>query len=136
MNSPMKKAQPRRSLKSKAKNRAKTVDEYFGNIEGPAREMLSKMRATIRSVMPADTTEVISYGIPAFKQKRVLVWYAAFANHCSLFPGGAVLNAMKNELEDFSTSKGTIQFPIGKPLPTALVKKIVKRRLARLDQKS
>jgi uncharacterized protein YdhG (YjbR/CyaY superfamily) len=132
----MKKAQAKRSSKAKAKNRATTVDEYFAKIEGPAHEMLSKIRSTIRSVVPADATEVISYGIPAFKRKKVLVWYAAFANHCSLFPGGAVLNEMKDELDGFSTSKGTIQFPLEKPLPTALVKKIVKRRLAQLDQKS
>ena len=130
----MKKAESKR--RSKPSNRVKTVDDYFAKVEGPAHEMLSKMRATIRSVVPADATEVISYGIPAFKQKSILVWYAAFANHCSLFPGGAVLNEMKNELDDFSTSKGTIQFPLEKPLPTALVKKIVKRRLAQIDQKS
>jgi uncharacterized protein YdhG (YjbR/CyaY superfamily) len=97
--------------------------------------MLSKMRSTIRSVVPADATEVISYGIPAFKQKSVLVWYAAFAKHCSLFPGGAVLNEMKNEIDGFVTSKGTIQFPIEKPLPVALVKQIVKKRLAQVNQK-
>jgi len=132
----MKKPQSKGSSRSKAKTRASTVDEYFAGIEGPAHEMLSKMRSTIRSAVPADTSEVISYGIPAFKQKRVLLWYAAFANHCSLFPGGSVLNEMKAELDGFVTSKGTIQFPIGRPLPVALVKQIVKRRLAQLSQKA
>lgn len=98
--------------------------------------MLAKIRSTIRSVVPADATEVISYGIPAFREKKVLVWYAAFANHCSLFPGGSVLNEMKDELAGFVTSKGTIQFPIERPLPVALVKQIVKRRLGQVYQKA
>lgn len=132
----LKRPQSKRSSKPKANNRAKTVDEYFATIEGPAHAMLTRMRSTIRSVVPADTTEVISYSIPAFKQKKVLVWYAAFANHCSLFPGGAVLNQMKKELEGFVTAKGTIQFPIGKPLPVTLIKNIVKKRLAQIDKKA
>jgi uncharacterized protein YdhG (YjbR/CyaY superfamily) len=131
----MKKAEPERSSKSKLKDKAKTVDDYFAKIEGPAHEMLSKMRSAIRSVVPVNATEVISYGIPAFREKKVLVWYAAFSNHCSLFPGGTVLNEMKNELNGFVISKGTIQFPIGKPLPTTLIKKIVKKRLAQMDKK-
>ena len=132
----MKKATFRRSSKPKGKNGAKTVDEYFANIEGLAHEMLTTMRLTIRSVLPANATEVISYGIPAFKQKKVLVWYAAFTNHCSLFPGGAVLNEMKSELDGFVTAKGTIQFPIGEQLPVTLIKKIVKKRLAQIDKKA
>lgn len=102
-------------------------------MNGPAREMLTKLRATIRSVVPAGATEVISYRMPAFKGKKMVVWYAAFARHCSLFPGGAVIEQMKDELKDFVTSKGTIQFPIDKPLPTALVKRVIKRRLEQLD---
>lgn len=132
----MKRLQSKRSSKPGAKNRAKTVDEYFANIEGPAHEMLTTMRSTLRSVLPLNATEVISYGIPAFKQKKVLVWYAAFANHCSLFPGGAVLNEMKSDLDGFVTAKGTIQFPIGEPLPVALIKKIVKKRLGQIDKKA
>ncbi|QNI34805.1 DUF1801 domain-containing protein [Alloacidobacterium dinghuense] len=87
------------------------------------------MRAAIRSVVPRESTEVISYGIPAFKHKTVLVWYAAFANHCSLFPTASVIETFKDELEAFTISKGTIQFPINKPLPIALIKKIVKLRV-------
>ena len=58
------------------------------------------------------------------------MWYAAFSNHCSLFPGSSVIRTLKNELKDYSTSKGTIQFPVDKPLSAALLKKIVKTRLA------
>lgn len=73
--------------------------------------------------------EVISYSIPAFKSERVLVWYAAFSDHVSLFPTAAVIEQFKSEIKPFRTSKGTIQFPLDKPLPTALIKKIVKVRV-------
>jgi uncharacterized protein YdhG (YjbR/CyaY superfamily) len=65
----------------------------------------------------------------------VLVWYAAFSNHCSLFPTAAVVEAFKNELKGFSTSKGTIHFPTDTPVPTALVKKLVKARVAQDESK-
>ena len=92
------------------------------------------MRATIRSAVPRGTTEVISYGIPSFKRDVVLVWYAAFADHCSLFPTAAVIEKFKNELRGFSTSKGTIHFPFGEPLPIRLIKKLVKARVARASE--
>jgi uncharacterized protein YdhG (YjbR/CyaY superfamily) len=63
------------------------------------------------------------------------VWFAAFSNHCSFFPTAAVIEAFKDELKSFSTSKGTIHFPTGKPLPTALVKKLVKARVAQNESK-
>lgn len=107
----------------------KTVDEYFDRLQEPALSALYKMREAIRSVAPPEAVEFISYGVPAFKLKRVLVWYAAFANHCSLFPTNAVIVAFKDELKDFSTSKGTIHFPLDKPMPVALIKKLVKTRV-------
>jgi uncharacterized protein YdhG (YjbR/CyaY superfamily) len=107
----------------------KTVEEYLARVPGPARATLNKLRATIRSAVPADAFEVISYGIPAFKRKRVLVWYAAFASHCSLFPTAAVIDEFRDDLKVFKTSKGTIQFPTDKPLPVALIRKIVKARV-------
>lgn len=93
------------------------------------------MRAAIRSVVPREATETISYRIPAFKYKEVLVWFAAFSDHCSLFPKAAVIEAFKKELKGFSTSKGTIHFPLNKPLPLALIKRIVKARVAQLKNK-
>jgi uncharacterized protein YdhG (YjbR/CyaY superfamily) len=87
------------------------------------------MRAAIGSVMPVETAETFSYGVPAFKVRKVTVWYAAFKNHCSLFPGSTVIERLKLDLEGYVTSKGTIQFPLGKPLPVGLIKKIVKARL-------
>ncbi|MCU1219362.1 MAG: hypothetical protein JWN42_559 [Candidatus Angelobacter sp.] len=107
----------------------KTVDEYLAAVPEPARSALGKIRAAIRSVVPAEATEIVSYKIPAFKHKKVLVWYAAFANHCSLFPTAAVIDAFKDELKSFSTSKGTIHFPLDKPMPVALIKKLVKARV-------
>jgi uncharacterized protein YdhG (YjbR/CyaY superfamily) len=110
---------------------AKTVDEYLTGIPEPARSTLKRIRAVIRSVVPAETTEVISYGIPTFKYKRGLVAFAAFADHCSFFPlGSSVLDSFKEELKEFRVSKGTLHFPLDKPLPTALVKKIVMARVA------
>jgi len=116
--------------KPRASKKPKTVDEYLTTVPQPARNTLDQMRAAIRSAVPADATETISYSIPAFKLKKVLVWYAAFANHVSLFPTASVIESFKNELQGFSVSKGTIQFPVDKPLPIALIKKIVKFRVA------
>ena len=97
--------------------------------------MLKNMRAAIRSAVPREATETISYGIPAFKHERVLVWYAAFAKHCSLFPSKAVIEAFKKELKGYPTSKGTIHFPLDKPLPVALIKRIVKARVAEQESR-
>jgi uncharacterized protein YdhG (YjbR/CyaY superfamily) len=85
--------------------------------------------------VPAEATECISYGMPAFKHKGVLVWFAAFSDHCSLFPTASVIDAFKKELKGFSTSKGTIHFPTDRPLPVALVKKLVKARIAQIERK-
>jgi len=107
----------------------KTVDEYIARVPESARGMLAKLRATIRAVVPKDTTEVISYRMAAFKTRRILVWYAAFSGHCSLFPGAAIIEELKDELKSFRTSKGTIQFTLDKPLPATLIKKIVQARV-------
>ena len=108
----------------------KTVDEYIANTPEPARSTLKHIRAVIRSVVPKETTEVISYRIPIFQFNGMLVGYAAFAKHCSLFPtGSGVIEMFAKELQGFKTSKGTIQFPSDKPLPDALLKKIVKQRV-------
>jgi len=113
----------------------KSVDEYLADVPEPARTTLEKVRAAIRAAAPAETTEGISWRMPMFKYKGMLLGLAAFSNHCSLFPGPAVIAALKNELKGFSTSKGTIQFPVDKPMPAALVKKVVKARLAENEQK-
>jgi len=111
------------------------VDDYLAGVPEPARSTLQRVRSAIRSAMPAEATEAISYGIPAFKHKGPLVWFAAFSSHCSLFPGASVIKAFRNELRGLETSKGTIHFPVDKPLPAALVKKMVKARLAEKARK-
>ncbi len=109
----------------------KDVDEYIAAVPEPARTTLTKIRAIIRSVVPSEATEAISYGMPAFKYKGPLFAYAAFKNHCSLFPmNAALIEVFKDELKGFETSKGTIRFPVDKPPATALVKKLVKARIA------
>lgn len=133
----MKKAKSsnKRSSASKASTFPQNVDEYIAAVPEPARSMLDKMRAAIRSAAPPEATEIISYRMPALRHNGMLVWFAAFADHCSLFPTAAVIEKFKNDLKGFSTSKGTIQFPIDKPLPIALIKKIVKARVAQNKSK-
>jgi uncharacterized protein YdhG (YjbR/CyaY superfamily) len=122
-------------LAAKGSAAPKSVDEYLAGVPEPARSTLNKIRAAIRSAVPREATETISYRMPAFKHKGVLVWFAGFSDHCSLFPTAAVIEAFKNELKGFTTSKGTIHFPTDKPLPIALVKKLVKARIAQNEQK-
>ncbi len=126
----------KRSSVAKGNGAPKNVDEYLAGVPEPARSTLIKVRAAIRSAVPAEATEAISYQMPAFKYKgRQLLWFAAFSNHCSLFPTASVIEAIKNELKGFSISKGTIQFPVDKPLPAALLKKMVKLRIAQDKRK-
>ncbi len=119
----------------KGKGAAKSIDEYLAKVPEPARGTLKKIRAAIRSAAPREAAETISYGMPAFRYKGVLVWFAAFSDHCSLFPTAAVIQAFKKELKGYSTSKGTIHFPIDKPLPAALVRKMVRMRVAMVEGK-
>jgi uncharacterized protein YdhG (YjbR/CyaY superfamily) len=131
----MKKAKSGSRGSAKGRGAPKTVDAYLARVPQPARGTLNKIRAAIRSAAPREAIETISYGIPAFKYNGVLVWFAAFSDHCSLFPTAAVIETFKNELKGFSISKGTIQFPTDKPLPAALVKKMVKARVAQIQSK-
>jgi uncharacterized protein YdhG (YjbR/CyaY superfamily) len=107
----------------------KTIDDYLAAVPEPARSTLGKIRAVIRSAAPAQAVESISYGMPTFKLKGPLVWFGAFSNHCSFFPTAAVIRTFKKELRGYVLAKGTIQFPLDKPLPAALVKKMVKARV-------
>jgi len=123
----------RRSGPAPRRSAPTTVDEYLACVPKPARSPFTKLRATIRSVVPPDATETISYRIPAFKHKRIVLWYAAFSNHCSLFPTASVIAKFKDELKGYTTAKGTIQFAVDKPLPASLLKRIVKARLAEMS---
>lgn len=107
---------------------AKDVDEYLAGVPKEARATLEKLRQTIRAAAPL-AVEGISYQMPMYKQHGMVIGFAAFKNHCSIFPGSAVMDAYTEELKRYDTSKGTIRFPANKPLPATLVKKLVKARI-------
>ena len=106
-----------------------TVAGYLASIPEPAHSALNQIRVAIRECVPPGSTEVISYNIPAFKHKKVLIWYAAFTGHCSIFPGAAIIEQFKNDLKGYSIAKGTIQFPLDKPMPLELIKRIAQARV-------
>ena len=108
---------------------AKTVDEYLAGIPDDARATLEKLRHMIKAAAP-QATELISYQIPMYKHHGMLVGFAAFKNHCSFFVGTKNIETYKDELKSYGTSKGTIRFPVDKPLPGRLVKKLVKAHVA------
>jgi len=114
-----------------AKKKPKTIDEYLANVKPEHRKTLQKLRQTIQTAAPK-AEECISYGIPSFRlNRRLLVFFGAWANHCAFYQGSAsTLKTFQNELKKFETSKGTIRFSPDKPLPVALVKKLVKTRIA------
>jgi uncharacterized protein YdhG (YjbR/CyaY superfamily) len=113
-----------------------SVEEYLAAVPEPFRTALRSLRAIIRDAAP-DATEQISYGMPSYKLGRPLVSFAAFKNHCSLFGmSGGLFDELDRELQGWRTSKGTIQFTPERPLPEALVRKIIAARraeIARLD---
>jgi uncharacterized protein YdhG (YjbR/CyaY superfamily) len=113
-----------------------TVESYLGDVPADARSTLEKVRAAVRAAAP-DAEEKIGYGMPGFYlDGHPLVYYSAFKAHCSLFPASpAVIEKFADELGRYEVAKGTIRFPIGKPPPGALVKKIVKERIRENEAK-
>src|SRR6187401_3282035 len=106
----------------------KTIDEYLAALSDDKRAALEKLRKTIRAAAPK-AEECISYQLAAFRQNGMLVAFGATANHCAFYlMSSSTVAANKDELKDYDTSKGTIRFQANKPLPTALVRKLVKAR--------
>ena len=112
------------------------VARYLAKVPEPARSTLQKVRLAIKSAAPREATEAISYGIPVFRYNGLLVAYAAFSSHCSFFPSsGTLLREFADDLKGYSCSKGTIRFAVDKPLPRALIVKLVKARVAKNESK-
>jgi uncharacterized protein YdhG (YjbR/CyaY superfamily) len=116
----------------------KNIDEYIGRFPENIQEKLQKIRITIRTAAP-DAIESISYQMPAFKLGGILVYFAAFSNHISFFPTSSGVRKFQKELKDFETSKGTIKFPLDKPIPYELISKItifrVKENTEKINKK-
>jgi uncharacterized protein YdhG (YjbR/CyaY superfamily) len=105
------------------------VEAYLVTVPPKMRTALQQLRKTIRDVAP-DAEEVLSYGIPAFRQNGMLVYYAAFKDHCSFFAGSVtVLRKFAKELKPFAAGKGTLQFTPQRPIPPALVRRLVRERI-------
>lgn len=117
--------------------KADSVEEYLARVPEPARTTLGKVRAAIRAAAPKEATECITYSMPGFRYQGALVCYAAFSKHCSFFPmNSSLITEFGEELKGFQTSKGTIQFPVDKPLSAALIRKMVKIRVAQNEEKA
>jgi len=117
-------------MRAKPKTTAKTIDEYLAPLSSEKRAALEKLRKAIQAAAPK-AEECISYQIPGFRLGgRLLVSFGAAAKHCAFYPGAFPIEAHKDELEAYDTSKGTIRFPAHSPLPAALVRKLVKTRIA------
>jgi uncharacterized protein YdhG (YjbR/CyaY superfamily) len=114
-----------------SKRKPTTIDQYLANTAAGQRTALQRVRRAIHAAAPG-AEEYIGYGLAGFRLKgRPLVYFGAWANHCAFYPGSSTLTKkFAAELKSFATSKGTIRFTVEKPLPVALVKKIVQARIA------
>ena len=121
---------------SKAAAELAAVEAYLAKVAEPARSTLESVRATIRCVVPSEATECISYGMPAFRYRGALVGYAVFKDHCSFFPMSAsLLDDFSEDIKNYRTAKGTLQFPLDKPLSSRLLKKLVRARVVQNEAK-
>ena len=113
------------------------VEAYLGAVAEPAQSALRKLREIIRAAVPAEATEVISYGIPAFSLGKPFFGYAALKNHLSVLPfSGSFLDEFVDELKPYSRTKSSLHLPFDEPLPADLILKLVRARLGMLRVKS
>jgi uncharacterized protein YdhG (YjbR/CyaY superfamily) len=117
------------------KIKIENIDDYIAAQSIEKKDTLEKFRTIIQRAAPK-AKEVISYGMPAFKQEGILVYFAAFRNHYGFFPTAIPIVVFKKELLPYKTSKGAIQFPLDKPLPVRLIQAIVKYRIAENIEKA
>ena len=116
-------------------NNPKDIDEYIACFPEDIRVRLTQVRVTILKAAP-QAEEVISYGMPAYKQQGILVWFAAHKKHIGFYPKASAITEFKKELLTYKTSKGSVQFPLNEQLPIELVTKIVKYRLKDNEEKA
>ncbi len=100
------------------------MDAYIAGFPANSQEILSLLRQTIKRAAP-ESIEIMSYNMPAFKQKGIIAYFAGYKNHVGFYPTAIGIDAFKSELDSYTWSKGTIQFPLDKPLPVDLITKII-----------
>lgn len=111
------------------------IDEYLKNVENPQKTELEKVRQLIKQIVP-DAKEVITYGVPGFNYKsKYLITFASFKNHMSIFPGSEAIECYAKQLQEYKTSKGTVQFTVQKPIPENTLVRIIKYRKSDIDNK-
>jgi uncharacterized protein YdhG (YjbR/CyaY superfamily) len=115
-------------MKPAVNTKFKTVDEYIAIFPEPAKALLETMRKTIRQAAP-QAEELISYNMPAYKLNGILVYYAGYRMHIGFYPTGSGIKAFQKDLAGYEGSKGTVRFPLDKPLPLALISRMVKFRV-------
>jgi uncharacterized protein YdhG (YjbR/CyaY superfamily) len=111
------------------------VDKYIMAFPKSTQKLLKQLRATIKKAAP-QAEEVISYSMPAYKMNGILVWFAAHPKHIGFYPGASGIEAFKKEISAYKWAKGSVQFPLDKPLPLELITKIVKFRVTENLQKA
>jgi uncharacterized protein YdhG (YjbR/CyaY superfamily) len=112
-----------------------TIDDYIASFPKNVQKILKSLHKTIKTAAP-EAVERISYRMPAFSQNGILVYFAAFKNHIGFYPTASGVKAFKKELSVYNGGKGSIQFPIDKPLPLALISRIVKFKVSENIEKS
>ena len=109
--------------------RPTTIDAYIASFPADIQPILAQVRAAIKEAAPM-AEEVISYGMSAFKLNGMLVWFGAHTNHIGLYPRASAIEVFKTQLSDYKVAKGSVQFPLNKPMPLELISEIVKFRVA------